>query len=150
MAILAHEDHYGNYISYILEDQKGYYVDGTPSRLIDQACISYGSSLEGRQMATQKVCGYTHKIPISIEPMTGMYFLPTISPSSPSCSWINHTHVSRVKRFQNKNYKSEIIFHNGDAVILDISYGSLVNQVYRTAQLRFLMEKQFKQLRNKD
>lgn len=147
MAIIPEEDNDGNYISQILDGYDRYFVDGTPSAIINQACLSYGSSLEGRQKATQIVCGYTHKIPVSIEPMTGMYFLPTISPTSPDCSWINHSHVFRVERIEKESYLSELVFHNGDTLMLDISYGSLINQVYRTAQLRFLMEKQFERLR---
>ncbi|WP_182200072.1 competence protein ComK [Paraliobacillus salinarum] len=71
-----------------------------------------------------------------------MYFFPTVSPQQPFCSWISHSYVHTIRRTP-KN-ETEFIFKNGKSVILDVSYGSMLNQLQRTAQFRYLLEERMK------
>lgn len=139
MAVLVHYDERGHIGAWILEENNDYYVDNSPSKLIDQSCKFFGSSLKGRQEGTFNVCGITHKAPISIDPSNGMYFFPTASPTNPKCAWISHSHVAQVNNV-NGNF-AELIFNNGRKLPLEVSYGSMWNQVQRTAQFRFLLDK---------
>lgn len=144
MAVLAHKDENGKVISHVLEERGDYYVDQRPSDLIDDACIYFGADLQGRQVGTNRISGYAHKLPISIDPGSGMYFLPTASPSNPSCSWIGHSHIYKLQ--QHKEMQTKLIFNNGLAIVLDVSYGSMLNQVNRTAQYRFVLDSRIKNL----
>lgn len=126
----------------VLEEEAEYAIDYAPSKMIDYACKFFGSSLRGRQEGTRNICGITHKAPISIDPSSGMYFFPTFSPISPKCSWIAHSHIDQVNRITNQS--TEVIFKNGKQVILEVSYGSLLNQVQRTAQFRYLLDNRIK------
>lgn len=139
MAVLVHYDGRGNVGAWILEENDDYYVDNSPSKVIDQSCRFFGSSLRGRQEGTFNICGITHKAPISIDPSNGMYFFPTASPTNPKCSWIAHSHVARVNNIDRDT--SEILFINGRKLPIQVSYGSLCNQVHRTAQFRYLLDK---------
>ena len=121
----------------ILEEEAEYLVDQAPSKVIDYACKYFGSSLKGRQDGTRDICGITHKAPISIDPTSGMYFFPTYSPISPNCSWIAHSHIDQMHKATSRS--TEIIFNNGKRIVLEVTYGSMLNQVQRTAQFRYLL-----------
>ncbi|HLR79359.1 MAG TPA: competence protein ComK [Bacillota bacterium] len=142
MAILAHEDEYGNFGTWILEEQSEYFVNRTPSKIIDYACRFFGSSLKGRQEGTKDICGITHKAPISIDPSSGMYFFPTFSPMNTKCSWISHSHIEQVN--PSHNQRTQLLFTNGKQIFLDISFGSMLNQIQRTAQFRYLLDNRIK------
>lgn len=147
MAILARHDEYGNTTSYVLEEQEEFYVKTTPSKVIDFACRFFGASLKGRQEGTRAIADLTHKVPISIDPSSGMYFFPTFSPANPKCSWIAHTHLSKIQEAENQC--TEVVFKNGKRVILDVSFGSMMNQVNRTAQFRYKLDNRMKELQIK-
>lgn len=145
MAVLVHYDNRGNIGAWILEENDDYYVNISPSKIIDQSCRFFGSSLKGRQEGTFNVCGVTHKAPISIDPSSGMYFFPTASPTNLKCSWIAHSHVAQVNEL--KRDTTEIVFKNGRKLPIQVSYGSMWNQVHRTAQFRFLLDNRISHLR---
>lgn len=146
MAIIASRDEGGKPVSYVLEETAEYVSNHSPSKLIDDACKFFGSSLRGRQEGARDISGLTHKVPVSIDPACGMYFFPTYSPTSPKCSWIAHSHIDKINRSQES--RSELIFKNGKKIKLDISYGSMLNQVRRTAQFRFLLDYRMKHIKN--
>ncbi|MFC3040661.1 competence protein ComK [Virgibacillus xinjiangensis] len=144
MAVIANPIKKGETYSYVLEEEMEYAIDNSPSRLMNDACKYLGSSLKGRQDGTREICGITHKAPISVDPSCGMYFFPTTSPANPKCSWIAHTHIDQINRIPDNS--TEIIFHNGKKITLKVSYGSMLNQVQRTAQFRYLLDQRIKYL----
>lgn len=146
MAVLPQRDKYGNTGSYVIEDQAEYFIKDPPSKVIDKACKFFGSSLRGRQEGTRAISDLTHKAPISIDPASGMYFFPTSSPVNPKCSWIAHTHIS--KMYEAPNRCTKVVFKNGKSITLDVSLGSMENQVNRTAQFRYMLENRINSLMN--
>src|SRR5690625_1385794 len=103
-------------------------------------------SYVGRQEGTFAVSKITHKAPISVSPASGIYFLPTLSPMNPMCGWISHSHI---KEMNPARGGTEIIFNNGRKVIVEVSYGSMLNQVQRTAQVRFLLDNRINDLEDR-
>lgn len=144
MAVLAQEDGNGQISTCVLEAEQEYVVDHTPSKLIDHACSFFGSSLKGRQEGTRNISGITHKAPVSIDPFSGMYFIPTMSPSKKHCSWIGHSHIEHLKQLRHQG--TSLIFKNGREITLDISYGSMLNQIQRTAQFRYILDERIRRL----
>lgn len=142
MAILAHQDVKGSSVTRILEEDTEYVINASPTKVIDHACRYFGASLKGRQEGTREISGITHKAPISIDPTSGMYFFPTSSPSNPHCSWLAHSHIDKVARASNN--QTEVAFKNEKKIILKVSYGSVLNQLQRTAQFRFLLDKRIR------
>ncbi|HLR41200.1 MAG TPA: competence protein ComK [Virgibacillus sp.] len=145
MAVLAQQDDSGNISTCVLESEAEYVVDHSPSKLIHNACVFFGSSLKGKLEGTRNICGITHKAPISIDPFSGMYFIPTMSPKSDKCSWIAHSYIE--KMYKAANQQAKILFKNGKIITLDISFGSMLNQVQRTAQFRYILDERIKFLR---
>ncbi|MFC4559180.1 competence protein ComK [Virgibacillus kekensis] len=150
MAVIAQYDENGNPVTRILEKQNEYFVRHTPTKIINNACKFFGSSLRGRQDGTRGICGITHKAPIAVDPGSGMYFFPTISPTNSKCSWIAHSYIDQVNEGPGPNRSTEIIFKNGKTVLLSVSYGSMLNQVQRTAQYRYLLDNRISYLRKHD
>lgn len=148
VAIIAEKVN-GYYVSHVIEsDGASNYVKQSPVGLIELACKFFGSSLKGRQEGARTILNVKHKVPISIDPSSGMYFFPTASPQRPFCSWISHTYVDRIRKTPENG--TEFIFRNGKSITLDVSYGSMLNQLQRTAQFRYLLEKRihFKKIKN--
>lgn len=144
MAVMVHHTQKGNIGTLVLEEQNEYYVDQMPSKIIDESCKFYGASLKGQQDGTRSVCGITHKAPISIAPLSGMYYFPSASPVNENCSWFAHSHIDKLHDLGQRWVELE--FKNGRTVSLPISYGSMLNQIQRTAQYRYLLDKRLKNL----
>lgn len=146
MAVVPESDATGKTNTIILEQSGEYLVPSSPTRLIDLACRYFGSSLKGRLEGTKDISRITHKPPIAIDPSTGMFFFPTTSPKNKKCSWINHSHVDHIIPEGDK--RTKVVFNNGKELIVDVSYGSMMNQLQRTAQFRYSLEHRIKLIRD--
>ena len=67
-----------------------------------------------------------------------MIYFPTISPRLSDCIWIA---LNNIQFYEEKNGKTEIIFHNNKRIKLNISYGSFDNQVLRATKLDSILRK---------
>ncbi|PKR78304.1 competence protein [Halalkalibacillus sediminis] len=137
MAVTPHVVSGDVYGSYVLEKNGEYLCEIPPKQLMDKGCRYFGSSLKGRLDGTREVFGITRKAPISLDPMSGIFFLPTTSPHSSDCIWIAHGHVHSLEKLESK--QTRIHFEGGKELTVDSSFTSLTNQIQRTAQFRHLM-----------
>lgn len=138
LAIIPKENQNGTFSSSILETTREYVIHDSPRKVMDDACKYFGSSLKGRIDGTRDVSNITHKPPIAIDPTSGIYFFPTASPTNAKCIWVSHSHYDYIKSIDAKH--TEIYFTNGKSIIVQASYGSLMNQINRTAQFRFALD----------
>lgn len=138
MAVISDKDENGKYVSRVLEDEVEYVLEGRPTKVIEYACAYFGSDLKGRQNGIKSISGITHKTPIPVDPRNRMYFFPTKSPSHESCSWISHSHIDEVEKIDSKS--TRILFKNGRTIDVEVSHGIVINQIQRTAQIRFLID----------
>lgn len=125
-----------DYKSKIIEKGRTFIIDSTPMKIIENSCQYFGSSYNGRFLGTKKLIGVTHKAPIIIEESSEIIFFPTNSPRLYECAWISLKNLTNYKR---NNDNSVILFNNGNLLDLDISYGSLDNQVLRAARLESVL-----------
>lgn len=146
LAVLSQENETGELGTHVLDERLEYIIPSTTTKVIDNACKYYGSSLEGRLDGTRGISKIVYKPPIAIDPASGMFFFPTTSPRSKTCSWIAHSHIAFVKPKNNKK-ATEIVFKNGRNVVLPVSYSSINRQVERTAQFRYDLETRLPQNR---
>ncbi len=91
-------------------------------------------TFDGRKEGTRAIIGITHKAPIAVEPLNEIYVFPTTSPNAPRCVWLSHIHVFQYE--PSKEEQTVVYFKNEKSILLEVSYHSFVNQLYRTAQLR--------------
>lgn len=135
-------------ISLVLEEDIEYVVPLSPNKIVDDACKFFGSDLKGRLDWTRDVCGLHYKLPIAISHENKMYFFPTASPKKSHCSWIAHSFIKRISKFS--PHQTEVTFMNGRSYIFDISYGSMLNQMKRTALLRYLLDHHLKSINGRE
>lgn len=144
LAVLPRYGGNGSLVSHVLDEQGEYTTRYAPTKMVERACRYFGSSLEGRQTGTTEIAGITHKVPISIDPSSGIFLFPTLSPINPKCVWISHSHIARLR--ETIDQCTEVLFKNGQKITVDVSYGSMTNQVNRTAQFRYLLTERIRRL----
>lgn len=127
-----------NYKSKVIEKEDEFEVEMTPMEIVENSCQFFGSSYQGRSSGTKKLIGVTHKSPIIIEETKEIIFFPTNSPRLYECCWISLNNLNNYKR-NSKN--STIIFNTGYLLDLNISFGSLDNQILRAARLESVLRK---------
>lgn len=118
--------------SRVIELTNEFIVYNTPNEIINKSCLYFGSSYTGRHEATKYLLGISYKSPIIIEESKNIIFFPTNSPRINNCNWISLKNIVDYKRI---GKQSIIYFKNDKKLILDISYGSLDNQILRAARL---------------
>lgn len=124
--------------SKVIEKDDEYIVEQNTLKILEHSCEYFGSSFEGRKEGTKKILGITHKSPIIVEESRKIIFFPTNSPERNDCAWINLEKIDKYYKVDKKN--SSILFKCGKLVNLNISYGSLTNQILRATRLKFILE----------
>lgn len=124
--------------SKIIETEDEYIVEKNTLKILEHSCEYFGSSFEGRKEGTKKILGITHKAPIIIEESRKIIFFPTNSPDKKECAWINLERIDKYFKVDKKT--SSILFKCGKIVNLNISYGSLTNQILRATRLKFILD----------
>lgn len=125
-----------NYRSKVIERNSVFLVNKTPMEVVEDSCEYFGSSYDGRHKGTKKLTGITHKSPIIIEESREIIFFPTTSPRLYECSWIAFKNILNLRRVNNNTM---IEFKSGYLLELEISYGSLENQILRSARLESVL-----------
>lgn len=116
----------------IIELEDIYIVDKSVYEIIDHSCKYFGSSYLGRHEGTKTITGIKYKTPILIEESNNIIFFPTCSTKMNNCMWIS---LNNIKNYVKHKRNSKIIFKNNFELILNISYGSLENQILRSTLL---------------
>lgn len=127
--------------SQVIEEDNKIIVNKTPFEIIDHSCRFFGSSYNGRHDGSKEILGINYKIPILVEESNDIIFFPTTSSRLNNCYWISLNKINNYKKhFKN----SRIIFKNGEELILNISLGSLENQILRSTLLESNIRKRQK------
>ena len=122
--------------SKVIEGNRVFIVEQPALKIIDKSCRFFGSSYQGRFLGTKNLIGISHKAPIIIEETREIIFFPTNSPRQDNCAWISLKHVENYKK---NNNTSLLKFTGGHLINLDISYGTLDNQILRATRLESVL-----------
>ena len=126
-----------NKITIVYEKYNNYIVKQNIKEILNNSCKYFGSTLDGRKIASSSLLNINYKVPIIIEESSNMVFFPTSSIKNNKCSWISLNNIDRFER----NYRgSKIYFNNGKFIIFPISYGILNNQILRSSRLIYLLK----------
>ncbi|WP_210364639.1 competence protein ComK [Bacillus sp. REN3] len=145
--IILPEEYGSRTYSRVIELETEYLSPFKPIEIVKKSCRYFGSSYEGRKEGTKQLTGITHKVPIIIDPMSSIYFLPTSSPTKPGCIWVSHEHVLFHKRVDSQSTK--VTFRNKKSIILPVSHHSFENQLLRTSMLRTKFMQRMKETERK-
>ncbi len=128
LAILAE----GEKSASIYEDERKYDVDIPAFQVMENSCQYYGSSYLGRVQGAEYILGKGYKMPIIVDETRNIIFFPTISPVSTECTWLA---LNKIKRIDDIGDSTKVIFNNNQEIVLNLSYRSVQNQLYRAARL---------------
>lgn len=122
----------------IMEETGTYEVNKSSKRVLDDSCKYFGSSYQGRFEGTKALLGYNYKSPIIVEESQEIVFFPTNSPRIEKCNWLS---LNNIKCFEKLDNKTIVTFKNNQKLIVDISYESLENQIFRATRLESVLKK---------
>ena len=128
-------DNKGKVLTKIYEQDKILKLDDTPTNIIKYGCEYFGSTLEGRQKGSMSLLGIKHKVPVMVEGSMELIFFPMCSPRIRACSWVCFNNILTYKR---SGYDTEVLFKNGQKLIINISYGIFENQYMRATKLKMV------------
>lgn len=117
----------------VYEVDNSFVVNKPTLKIVEESCEYFGSSLEGRQIGTSKLVGFTHKVPVIIEESFDLIFFPTLSPKNELCSWLSYTHIFKPDKFKDKTI---VELKNGKKILVDVSTSIIHNQLYRCSRLK--------------
>lgn len=119
-------------ISRVVEEDQVHMVNKSTTEIVDDSCRYFGSSYLGRHEGTKNLIGVNYKSPIIIEETRELIFFPTSSPRFEQCHWIA---LKKIDKYEKSSHHTKLSFKNGYELVLDISYGSLENQILRSTLL---------------
>lgn len=115
-------------------------VKGSPIELLEEACLYYGSSVQGRIEAAKGFLGPHRKTPVLMDWNADTVFFPTIAKESKECIWINFQHVLEVEPLK---AGAKVYFTKGHSLELTVSKHTVLKQKQRSVELAFGMKKRF-------
>jgi competence protein ComK len=121
----------------VFEVDKSFVINKKPLKIVEESCEYFGSSLEGRQIGTSKLIGFTHKVPVIIEESFELIFFPTLSPKNDECSWLSYSHIYKPDKFKDKTI---VELKNGKKILVDVSRSIIDNQLYRCSRLKDVLQ----------
>ncbi|WP_240374390.1 competence protein ComK [Bacillus piscicola] len=107
----------------------------SPLRLIKQACLHHGASLEGRYEAVKHRLDMKQKLPVPISRQEGIYAFPLLSTKRPDNIWLFYDHVDRAVANQ-PNASSTVYFYNGQWLPTDVSAGIINQQILKARRCK--------------
>lgn len=125
-------------LSHVYEIDNSYVIEKSVKEIIDDSCKYYGCSYKGRCDGSRRILNMNYKLPIVIEEYHNIIFFPTNSPRFDTCIWISLNNIVNYEKFKEG---SQLIFQNDRKIVLDISYYSLENQIFRATLLESLIRR---------
>lgn len=110
-------------------------------QLIEEACLIYGSTYEGRRKSAMYRTHLKRKVPIPVSISRDIYTFPTHSPNDHDCVWIFLRHVQFVQGIASENSddeKSLILFDDQLKLSLDVSSYIIEKQLERTELCKYI------------
>ena len=129
-----------DYHSIVFEQERVIHTKEKPFQLIQAACLEHWSTYEGRRRAVVHQTGFQQKVPIPISINKKIFAFPTYSPHDHACCWIFSSHVRDIAAISIENRMlSEITFHTGKRLSIDVSPYILKKQFQRTLQCMYMI-----------
>jgi len=123
----------------VIEKDEEIIINKSSFSVIEDSCLYYGSSYQGRVDASNTLISNSYKVPIIVENINNLVFFPTISPNSSSCMWISIDMV--FNNIVDKDTNScKIVFKNNKEILTNLSKYSMENQMLKSYILYSIMK----------
>ena len=123
----------GNKKSRIYEYGGDFIVKKSSLSIIEESCLFFGSSYEGRKEGTKALLNVDMKVPIIIEDSRNIIFFPTSSCIRESSIWISYQNLIKYNKFN--DCLTDLYFKNHVHVRVGCKYNLIDNQIIRCIKL---------------
>ena len=128
----------------IITEDDEFVIDSNCRKIIDNSCKFFGSSLNDRIKATNRLINISSKSPIVIEDSRNIIFFPLKSTREKNNIWIS---FNNLEKYEKNDKKTIFYFKNNRLVELDFSYYIVDNQVTRSMMLDYEIKKRRESLK---
>ncbi len=112
-------------------------VKKSTRKIIEDSCLFFGSSYEGRKEGTKSLIGIEMKVPIVIEDSRCIIFFPTSSCIRESSIWISYQNLVKYTKFN--EISTVLYFHQNVTVKVGCKYNLVDNQIIRCIKLEKIL-----------
>jgi competence protein ComK len=122
------------YLTKITDQQKGIVYSKHPAKtLINESALTNNHSIKGHIEIVKNKYPRMKKIPLMINSSYSVIMIPTTSPSSLKCKWLNYIQIDDYDIEDKK--RTFIKFKNGEEIVLPVSYYVLDKQMSKATKL---------------
>lgn len=101
-------------------------------KILNDSCIYYGSSLQGRIKGSKSLLNGKYKLPIIISEKNKIIFFPIKDSLKNEVYWFN---FDLIKDYKRENSLVRIIFSNDESLMISVSFTIFNNQIYKCSRL---------------
>ena len=112
---------------------------GRPQAYLNELCLLYGSTFEGRTQAFKILTGTVQKPACLISESAGIVYFPTLSYRDDDCVWLCASAIYNVKAID--MHHSLVNFFNGNKIELAVNIRTVKKQMDRCEQFEVAMHK---------
>ncbi|TFD99252.1 competence protein ComK [Jeotgalibacillus salarius] len=131
------------------KDRPPVLVDMKPMEIIEHSCLYYFSTYEGRKTSSRFLTRISHKPPIVIDPVTGIYFFSTHADSNKSNYWIALHHVINMEKTDDISNETTITLSGNVDITLPISRRATHLQYLKASVLSLKLHQNIDGIREK-
>ncbi|MDF2556614.1 MAG: hypothetical protein K0R71_442 [Bacillales bacterium] len=118
----------------VIETNDQFYVSKSPSQIVENSLLQYGSNLSGARRSSQHFLGQIRRPPIMICSKLDIFFYTSTAMKNHEAVWISAAHTKQIKNMHNK--RSRICFLNGDHIEIDGKFKSIQSYYHRCLELK--------------
>lgn len=119
----------------VYENNQIIHVNKNVNDIMEESCLYFGSTLDGRKKATERLIGVNYKAPVIVEEANEIIFFPIFSQRYHRInSWIALSHIRSYYKDEIPR-QSVIEFQNGLTMPFSVGYNSLDSQILRATRL---------------
>lgn len=141
MLFIPRYNEYGEQSTHVIEQGKEWFVNLSPTKLMNDCLGYYGASLKGASDGAKKVLGNMHMCPILVNGKSGLYWFSTKSQHQQDCVWFALHHVKGYTSVGSKETK--VTLSNGVQIIVNVSLYSFKGRVQKAYELKGTLEERF-------
>ena len=123
--------------SKVYEAGESFIVNKSSFKIIEDSCLYFGSSYDGRRYATKNLIGVDMKIPIIIEESRNIIFFPTSSCIRDNSIWVSYQNLLKYSKFN--DLVTTLYFKNSKGIQIGCKYNLIDNQVIRCIKLERIL-----------
>ena len=112
-------------------------VNKSSFKIIEDSCLYFGSSYDGRRFATKNLIGIDMKIPIIVEESRNIIFFPTSSCIRDNSILISYQNLLKYSKFN--DLVTTLYFKNSKGIKVGCKYNLIDNQVIRCIKLEKIL-----------